>query len=117
MTDKELAAAAKALIEAGIQLNAIYEPIGCTFGLRPSDLGPFMRDRDQFFADECAVSKDEYRAWRRFMAEGRPCSHIGDRGPCRGITRDSRGLSPQDYARRRAEGSLVCGRHAPKAPR
>ncbi|TFG79465.1 MAG: hypothetical protein E4H20_11970, partial [Spirochaetales bacterium] len=83
MTDQEITQAAKQFIDSGIQLDAIYEPIGCMFCLRASDVGPFIRDRDTFFAYECGLSKAEYMEWKIFMASGRTCSATSLRGPCR----------------------------------
>ncbi len=111
MNDQELTRLAATLVEAGVQLNAVYEPIGCMFFLRPSDVAPYLKDRDLFFANECALDKADYVAWKRFMAEGRPCMHKGARGGCARPSKDSRGISPQEYARRRDEGTLLCSRH------
>jgi hypothetical protein len=111
MNDQEIIRLAKTLVEAGIQLNAVYEPIGCMFCLRPSDLAPFLKDRELFFANECALEKADYTAWKRFISEGRPCAHRGHRGPCKRPAKDSRGISPQEYVRRRNEGTLLCSKH------
>ncbi len=60
MGDKELQLIAKRLIDAGIHLNATYEPIGCLFTLKLSDLPGFLADRDLFFATECGMDKTTY---------------------------------------------------------
>lgn len=111
MTDQEITQFAKKLMDAGVRLNATYEPIGCEFGLRPSDLVAYLQDRDAFFAAECGLEKDEYVAWKAFMKAGRPCAHHGGRAPCPRPAKASAGLSPQEFARRRVEGSLLCSRH------
>ncbi len=111
MTDQEIVQFAKKLVDAGVQLNAVYEPIGCQFGLRPSDLVPWLKDRDGFFASECGLDKPEYVAWKDFMAHGRPCGAQTRSGPCRRPVKGSAGLSPQEFARRHAEGTLLCSRH------
>ncbi|HOX92228.1 MAG TPA: hypothetical protein PLC54_04845 [Spirochaetales bacterium] len=111
MSDQEIQQLVKRLTEAGIQLNACYEPIGCQFCLRPSDVLPYLKDRDGFFAGECGIEKSDYQAWKRFMAEGRPCGAPTAKGSCSRPAKASADLSPQEYVRRRDEGSLLCYSH------
>ena len=111
MTDQELTQFAKTLQDAGIQMHAVYEPIGCSFCLRPSDVAPFVRDRDGFFAGECALEKSTYVEWKEFMAGERKCSAATAHGGCGNVVKDSAALSPQEYARRKDEGTLLCAYH------
>ncbi len=114
MGDQELLVLAKKLIDAGIQLNAIYEPIGCLFTLKLSDLPPFMEDKDSFFASECGLDKATYLSWKTYVREGCPCTVQGKRGPCKRQAAKTSSISPQEFALRKREGSLVCSRHAKK---
>lgn len=117
MSDQEVLQLVKRLTEAGIQLNATYEPIGCQFCLRPSDVLPFLKDRDDFFAGECGMAKADYQAWKRYMAKGRPCGAPTAKGACSRPAKASSDLSPQEYLRRRNEGTLLCHRHLDGAKR
>jgi len=111
MTDREMIAFAKKLNDAGIQLIAEYEPIGCNFGLRAADLPHFLRDKNDFFANECAMSKHDYAEWKAFMRSGRRCQHKGKAGDCARQVAKSAELSPNDYVSRRKVGTLLCARH------
>lgn len=111
MTDQDIIQFGKKLVEAGIQLNANYEPIGCQFGLRPSDLVPYLRDRDAFFAAECGMDKADYLAWKAFMNGGRKCGAKTRSGACTHPVKGSAGMSPQEFLSRREEDSLSCSRH------
>lgn len=113
MEDRNLVELATRLAAAGVQLTANYEPIGCPFGLKPSDIPLFLSDRDAFFARECAVEPELYREWRAFAAAGCRCTaKRSDGGACRNGVRGAATLSPQEYARRKAAGDLTCARHA-----
>jgi hypothetical protein len=111
MTDREMIAFVKKLNDAGIQLIAEYEPIGCNFGLRAADLPHFLRDKNDFFASECAMSKQAYLEWKAFMRSGRPCQHKGRLGACARQVAKSAELSPGDYMTRRKLETLLCARH------
>jgi len=114
MADQELIITAKKLIDAGIQLSAIYEPIGCLFTLKLSDLPDFMADKDSFFAAECGLDKAVYVEWKAFVRGGCLCTVRGRRGPCSSRALKTGDISPQEYALRMREGSLLCSRHAKK---
>ncbi len=114
MSDKDLLTLAKKLIDAGIQLNATYEPIGCLFTLKLSDLPGFLEDRDAFFAAECGLDKEVYLAWKAYIREGCLCVAEGQNGRCKSQAAKTHDISPQEYALRMREGSLVCSRHAKK---
>lgn len=111
MTDREVIAFVKKLNDAGIQLVAEYEPIGCNFGLKASDIPLFLRDKDEFFANECAMDKKDYAEWKAFMRSGRICRHAGKLGACAQQVAKSSELSPNDYVSRRKIGTLLCSRH------
>jgi hypothetical protein len=113
MNDTDLAQFAKALNKAGIQLQAIYEPIGCEFFLKPSDVAAFLNDKDAFFAAECGLSKADYVDWKRFIAGGCACTaRRKDGTPCKRKAKGGEELSPQDYVERKKAGTLVCGFHS-----
>jgi len=114
MGDKELIAFAKKLIDAGIHLNATYEPIGCLFTLKLSDLSAYLEDRDSFFAAECGLDKESYLGWKAFVREGCPCTADVQKGRCKSQAARTGNISPQEYALRMREGSLLCPRHAKK---
>ncbi len=111
MTDQEISQFAKRLQDAGIQLTAVYEPIGCNFGLRAGDLPLYLRDRDEFFAQECAVTKTEYQDWKAYVKAGRPCFHQGKSGACGQSAAKTAEISPHDYVERKKIGNLLCSRH------
>lgn len=111
MNDQDITAVVKKLVDAGIQLNAVYEPIGCSFCMRPADVAPYLRDRDAFFAAECGLDKADYVEWKRFMEGSRLCGAIGPHGQCKRPVKESAGLSPQEFTRRKAEGTLLCSVH------
>jgi hypothetical protein len=111
MTDREMIAFLKKLTDSGIQLVAEYEPIGCNFGLKAGDIPLFLRDRDEFFANECAVSKKDYQEWKAFVQSGRLCRHEGKQGGCGQTVSKSAELSPHDYSVRKKLGTLLCSRH------
>ncbi len=114
MGDKELIELAKKLIDAGIQLNASYEPIGCMFTLKLSDLPGFLEDRDSFFAAECGLVKEVYLGWKAYVRDGCLCTAEGSKGRCKSQAAKTSEISPQEYALRMREGSLLCSRHAKK---
>lgn len=111
MKDQDIMALVMQMNSKGIQLSARYEPIGCSFTLKPSDVASFIKDRDGFFANECGLSREEYREWKKYMIEGRLCGAPTKSGTCKRPAKNSATLSPQEYHARKNDGTLMCGQH------
>lgn len=102
------------LNENGIQTEAVFEPIGpqCSFHPSPQDIVHMIQDRDAFFARECALSKEDYQDWKRFIQEGCRCTALTRNGSrCRHRVQEFAELSPQRYVERRNSDELRCGTH------
>ena len=101
------------LNENGIQTEAIFEPIGCTFHPSPQDIVKMIQDSDAFFARECALTKEDYQDWKKFIAEGCQCTATTRGGTrCRKMVKKYTELSPQRYVERRNTDDLHCGVHS-----
>lgn len=102
-----------ALNQNGIQTEAIYEPIGCSFHPSPQDIVAMIKDRDAFFAAECGITKEDYIAWKQFIAEGCRCTSQTRKGvQCRNRIRNYQDLSPQNFVKRRKADDLHCSVHS-----
>jgi hypothetical protein len=114
MNGKEIEAIAQAMNVAGIRLTARYEPIGCDFCLKPSDISDFLSDRFAFFARECGLSREEYLEWRKFIRSGAPCLHSGRGISCGKTIAGASSCTPQEYFIKKRKGLLLCSSHLRK---
>lgn len=114
MQDEVILQLLKELNAKGIQLHAIYEPIGCDFCLKASDVPAFLKDRIQFFASECGLSREDYVEWREYVKSGCHCGASIKTGTCSRQINSWRTLKPHEYFERKKAGTLLCSRHLPK---